>query len=225
MITTDEYGIYCQLQDDGTLDGGDSCARTGPLSLKYLSHKKNLKRFCVKVDDHYELVRHPFQNKRAKGMRYNFNDPRSTSGDNVIQWAVGVDKDSPQECKDTCFYYAENGWSNWDILGPASRRYLYEKSGRPKPKDISYFGIKIELIKWSERHLKLNVWWNTLKRNALEEINQFTCILIHFGLPYSFQFLMEHPDFEKNLIDYWDGWRNLPEVRECLQEGIAETCV
>lgn len=223
MIFRDRFGFACNYDTEHKrLDGGDSAAWAGVLSHRNLQDRSNLELFCVWVDDHFELVRHPLQEIKAEGMKFPFNDPRSMSRDNLILWAGGVNKDSPEICKDTCLYYAEKGFVNKDILDFAARLFLYEKSGKPVPKDIKYFGIKFELVKWAKRNLKLSMWWNT-EYKPNEEMNQFTTLMIHFGTPWSLEFYHRHPNIEKNLIDYFEGWRNLIEGRQSLFAALIST--
>jgi hypothetical protein len=196
-------------------DGGDSCARTGPLALGSELDRKNLVLFVVNVGDHKELVRHPTQNIKAEGMKYAFNDPRSTSRDNVIQWAAGVTKDSPQECRDVCLYYAKKGWVNKDFLDFACRLYLYEKAGAKAPLCIRVLG-KI--------NLGASLVWNT-KIKPNDEVNQFTLMCIHFGRNWSRRLLTWHPDIGKGLRLYWDGWRNQPEIGAAISYSLFARAV
>lgn len=219
MIVCDDRKIVVQHRqseapDYKYKDGGDSAGRTGPLSRWFRQHRKNMPLFVVKVDDHYELVRHPDQDTIAEGAEYAHNDPRATSRDLVIMWAVGVDEDSTQEEKDCCLHYAQKGWVNKDFLEPSVRLYLWQKSGYEVPLWLKLLGYP---------NLAISVLWNSFMAYDLEA-NQFTCMVIHFGKAWSWCFYKFHPNLEENIREYFapqspeypEGWRDQSEIGVCL---------
>lgn len=218
MLTRDEYGIWCQPQNEfPKLDGGDSCARTGPLSLEIELDKRNMPLFCVPIFaglkvDHYELVRHPHQRHVTKEKKV-FADPRHTSRDNVIQWAVGVDENSPQVCRDVCLHYAKQWRVNLDYLDYSHRLYLYGRAGVKAPKYIECLGKAI---------MKLSMWWNCREANKLEEINQFVCMCIRMGQSYAKELATRHPNVRLALKAYWEreGYNRPAEVGHILDRSL-----
>lgn len=215
MLTRDTNGIWCQPQEEEPrLDGGDSCARTGILSLEIELDKRNMPLFCIGVisEDRWELVRHPYQNHKTKEGKI-FNLPQHTSRDNLIQWAVGVDENSPQICRDVCLYYAKKGWVNKDWLDFACRLYLYGRAGVKAPWHIEFLG---------KQNMKLSMWWNCRAANADEEINQFSCMCMRMGQSYAFELVTRHPNIIRALRLYWEreGYNRPAECGKFIYKNL-----
>lgn len=207
MIKRDKYGIICQHHkdspDDGYLDGGDSCARTGIMGFfssdDIKIHRLFLVPLTVNGDTIFQLVRHPYQDE--------WNKPESTSRDNVVQYFA---------CKYMsmdAFTYANKWFINKDFLDPAVKLYLYKSSPKPAPWWLEKLGI---LVMWA------SMYFNTCVKPD-EEMNQFTCMCIKYGPEWSARLLSWHPDIEKNIRDYWGGWRDQPEVGEALIKKLKQT--
>ena len=195
MLKRDKAGIVCQHP---TMDGGDSCARTGPLAAA--GSAIDLANLAYFVTSEKTLVRHPGQPE--------WNDDKKTSRDNVVQWAV-----ADQQCqRPTALKYAKAGRVNADYLSPSVRLYLYKIARVAPPlwiKVLGYLNLLVDLV------------WNT-KVKPDEELNQFTCICSVMGQFWSSSLLKMHPNLEANMTDYWCGWRMQPELKDALLSIIKK---
>lgn len=196
MIKRDQYGIICQhsKDDPNYMDGGDSLRATGIMALCGSERDTNLliKFYFSSISG--LLVRHPFQN--------NWNEFYKTSRDQVVCAVASGDLSR------ACFAYLKRGKVNQDVLDPSVRYYLYKCAGcsEATPRLIKILG---------KLFLFLSLVWNT-KIKPDEEMNQFACICIVMGKFWSRKLYDWHPDVEKNIRDYWSGWRDQAEIGEAL---------
>lgn len=191
MLKRDQYGIVCQhsVTDPSYCDGGDSCARTGILAAAGSNLDKNNLGLFIQLKTN-ELVRHPTQ--------ADWNDPRNTSRDNLVQWAVGQSVVQ----KDVLLQYAGKWFINKDFLDPLVRLYLYKCAKAKAPIHLVLLGYSL---------LALGMLWNCFIKPT-DEQNQFSCICYVMGPLWSKLHLKWHPGLYTNLKEYWCGWRDQPEI-------------
>jgi len=199
MIIRDAYGVIVQHDktDKSYLDGGDSCARTGIMSGS--GSKENVVQFIISS----EVVRHPYQVK--------FNKPKDTSRDNVVQFFFSNEND--EKFRKSAHKYAESWFINKDFLSPSVRLYFYKKADYGTPAHIFVLGY-LDLF--------LSTLWNGLIETESEK-QQFTAICITMG-PFWIKFFNKlHPNLEKNITEYYSGWRDQPEIAVALISKMKES--
>lgn len=192
MISRDEYGIIIQTDpnDPSYKDGGDSAARMGISALENPADRDWL--FLFNSDT--GLVRHPFQ--------LNWNDPKLTSRDQLVQFLVGTKKSTAF----VTWIFHNKLFINKDIILPDVRLYMYKCADMNPPLWLKILG---------NANMWLSLIWNTkLKPN--EELNQFTCMCIRLG--WSKRLIDWHPDIEGNIRSYWqrEGYNRPEELGEIL---------
>jgi hypothetical protein len=198
MIKRDEYGFIVQHPD---MDGGDTLCRTGIMALcgSYEDACLLYQFIADGADGYRRLVRHPKQQK--------WNDPKETSRDQVVCAAAS------KGLFRSILNYANQGRVNKDILDPGVRLYLYTSAKEKAPLWIRVLG---------KMNLLAALVWNT-KIKPDEEMNQFACICIVMGKWYAQKLIEWHPDIEKNIMAYWSGWRDQPEIGQALIKKLKET--
>lgn len=205
MIVRDQYDIIVQHP---TMDGGDSASRTGMMALcGTWIDQKNLTSFMTNYT-YQSLVRHPRQDY--------WSMPTQTSRDQLVCWAAGVSslpyhKGMLRWCIEK--FYAGSSFINKDYLAPDVRLYLYKCAGIDAP-------LLIRLLGWPL--FLLSFIWNT-KVKPSDEQNQFICICIVMGKWWTKRLYKWHPDLEKNLRDYWGGWRDQMEIADTIIKKIKES--
>lgn len=198
MIKRDKYGIICQHnfeapdQPFDTEAQGDSAARTGPMAAA--GSEIDMQLVSKFVLPNGKLVRHPFDKK--------WSDPSLTSRDQLVQYCVYRGSAAIK----TARYYLELGRVNKDWLSPSVRLHLHKVALKKPSLALKVIG---ELNMWAD------LIWNT-KVKPDEELNQFVCMAIVMGPAWSARLLKMHPDLQANMVNYWNGWRNQPEVGEAL---------
>ncbi len=199
MIVRDEYGFIGQVGvfADGTpntkdLDFGDCAGRTGILAMCDSERDKELLPAFI---NRYSslLMRYPGQAERG------YDDPSQTSRDQLICWVAG----NNNACS---LSYAQAGYINKDVLGFDVRLYLYKAAQTAPPIYIKTLGMI---------QLPLSILWSCLITPD-HELNQLICMLSQFDSKWTKMMVRLHPDWKKNLTDYWNGWRNMPEISEML---------
>lgn len=74
---------------------------------------------------------------------------------------------------------------------------------------------------WQDAWLYLDILWSAYA-DPKAELNQLLCVLIIAGPKWIERFKRHHKSWEKNLIDYWCGWRNEPELCDVMIKKIKE---
>lgn len=201
MIQRDEHNIICQFQQDSDgstrLDGGDSLNRTSMMAIS--GSEEDLKLLPLFITSDGLLCRHPFQTQWAGS--------HLSSRDQVV-CALMTGK-FPEQAK----HYVETGWVNGDFLDWGVRWAICEVYGFEKPFWVMRLG---------PTNLKLSMFWNT-KIDPDHEQNQFVCICIALGKEYCRELIERHPDIEKNIMEYFSGWRNQPEIGHLFVKKLKET--
>lgn len=186
MIIRDKYGIIVQQP---SMDGGDSAARMG---IYALAANVDLSLFKDPVTG--LLIRHPHQE--------GWDNPKRTSRDQLVQFCVSCDVVTMKIAS----WYCQKWFINKDFLSPAVKLYLYKRAEIKPP-------ALLKILGYAEMMLSL-VWNTKIKPN--EEMNPFTCMCIVYGQWHSEMFLKMHPDLKNNIMKYWSGWRDQPEIGQAL---------
>lgn len=180
----DSTGIIIQEGDDLDKSGGDSAFSTGIMAFSgSLDDLFLMPKFIIDG----KLVRHPYQEM--------WNKPELTSRDQVMAFFAGPTKSS--QVSSACLSYAQGWFVNNDILAPADKYYLYLCSGANAPfwlKPIAYF------------NQFLNLLWDCFIKPE-DEKNQRILMNVAFGPWWIKTMYKWHPNLEKNVIDYFSGWR------------------
>lgn len=198
MLVRDAQQIIVQHSDldPNYKDGGDSCARTGPMARAgSLIDIDNVPYFITPLN---EVVRHPTQP--------GFNDPAKTSRDNVVQFMC-ADLD-PQRA--AALHYAEAGWVNSDILMPDVRYYLYKVARKQAPLYLRVLGPVF---------LRLSILWASYIQPN-EEVNQLACMVSVLDPKYARMLLKHHSKLEDNLETYWNGWRDQSDIGDAILANL-----
>jgi hypothetical protein len=219
MIARDSAGFVGQIEVGHDLkplvpqsiDHGDCAARTGILAMCGSEIDIELIPKFIKGG---LLTRHPTSTVNTGTAPH--NDPKSLSRDQLVGWAAGVDftkiksLEDAYNVQDCLYHYAKEGWVNADFLPYDVRLFLYLKSKLSIPWKIEKIGML-----W----LPVSIWWQC-KHNSDHELNQLICVLSKFDKKYMRMMVSHHPDWKKNLRDYYCGWRNLPEMYELLVKFV-----
>lgn len=208
MIVRDNNGIICQhYKDDTPIDGGDSASRTGIMATCGSERDMSLLKWFFVFSDKFkyaEIVRHPFQEK--------WNNPKLTSRDQLVCFASGCyycfDLTSTMWIKSILRKYKFN--INSDILAPDVKLHLH-LCARSMPwwAPIGY------------AYLRLAILWACFVRPD-DELNQILCQCLVAGRQYVRMLTKLHPDWKKNVMDYWGGWRDQKEIGEALIEKVMK---
>jgi len=198
MIKRDQFDIIIQhaKDDPNYLDGGDSCSRTGIMARTgSIRDKANLGKF---VTNDHQVVRHPMQPK--------FNDPKETSRDALVCFFMA---NAPVQ-KEAAFYYAKKWFVNKDFLDPAVRLFFWKTSVIDVPLWLQILGRV-----W----LSGALLWNCFIMPEHEQ-NQFAGLCLSTGRRWITLLYWWHPDLNKNIRNYWSGWRDQDEIGFAYMETI-----
>jgi hypothetical protein len=195
MIHRDQHGIIVQHPD---MDGGDSLSRT---SIMAISGSEQDRKLLLLFARGSLLCRHPYQTQSG------FNDPTSVSRDQVVCAAM------TGELLVQALHYADIGRVNKDWLDFGVRYAFYKRNGFTPPLTVRLLG---------PLNLFLSLLWNCFIRPD-EEQNQFACICIGMGPWWCQQLCCWHPDIVGNIFDYFEGWRDQPEIASKFVEKLLTT--
>ena len=194
MIKRDEYGIIGQHRRDEPdyLDMGDSCMKTSIAVIGGLCHRTDLFYFYEKG----LVVRHPYDKE--------YNNPKDTSRDQLIclmaaKYLMGYHSALDYSC-----------FINKDFLGMPDIQWFMRKCKGDNRK--SWLGDKT---------LRASIWY-AAKHDPDHELNQLFCICLVMGREYVELLCESHPDWRKNLTDYWGGWRDQPEIGGAFIKRIGK---
>lgn len=216
MIKRDEFGFIGQVGvlKDGTpnpadFDFGDCAFRTGLLAMCGSAKDKAL---LPKLIDPITglVIRYPGQPERG------YDLPTNTSRDQLIGWAAGVaslnEKFSNQN-SDALLHYAQTGKINKDILGFDVRLFLYKCAG------VQNIPLKIKTLGMAQ--LPLSILW-ACHVTPEHELNQIICQLSVFDKKWTQMLINRHPNWRRNLMNYWNGWRAMSEIYGLLLNYVEE---
>jgi hypothetical protein len=201
MIHRDEFGIICQHEVDnpfGVLDGGDSDNRTGIMALCGSPLDIRLVPVFLSAKG---LVRHPFQEK--------WNKAELTSRDQLIPFAAGLTSSKEYKFKAIELQKRYSGlFINKDLIAPDVSGHLKRCAG-----------INSSIVE--NIFLIFAILWSCFI-SPKEEQNQIICMVIVAGGFYKKLYKKIHPDILGSLKEYWNGWRDQPEISESLFRKLYE---
>jgi hypothetical protein len=199
MIHRDSLGFPGQhdLNDPTYLDFGDSDFKAAMFSIGGSTWDKDLIEAFVVKD---QLVRHPNDPK--------WKDPKLTSRDQLIAYISAL-----YFCKKfelAAILAGQYYWHiNKDIFAPDLQWHKQVCAGNPKT-FWRFIGRP-----W----LLISIVWST-KIKPDHELNQILCQCMVAGKEFVTMLCVLHPDWKKNLRDYWGNWRDNAEVGEALIKKI-----
>lgn len=205
MIVRDRWNIICQhYKDDTPIDGGDSASRTGIMALCGSKiDVENLEAFFVWEENGWKIVRNPSQPK--------WNDPKLTSRDQLVCFAAGcffANNSAKVRAKSFPYVYRFN--INSDVLAPDVKLHL---------------NLCASIVPWWSLFgylwLRMAILWACFVRPE-DELNQILCQAIVAGKKYVRMITILHPNWIKNVQDYWGGWRDQEEIGEALIQKVKE---
>lgn len=215
MIYRDDKGFIGQAGVDRNLkqiqpivlDHGDTACRTGILAMCGSEQDADL---LIDLIDETELLRrHPTQEPHCK--------PSELSRDQLIGWAAGSKKPRTRQerllMSDVILSYAEDGRVNKDILGFDVRLYLYKASGLTEP--------PLHIYALGMAQLPLTIMWHCFVKPD-HELNQLICQLSVFDPKWMRMMTNLHTSWRANLVNYWSGWRNQPEIALMLIQFVQD---
>jgi hypothetical protein len=212
----DAGGIIGQLQDDGSLDGGDSAHRTGVTAFCNSAQDAAL---LPRFESGGVMVRHPIQAP--------WNNWKNCSRDQLTGFSAGCWRTGhldvaqrllkahaaripPFTCQNT-----ENDWPGTtknppvgDLLMPHDLMFLRISAGE----NAAYLDMIAQFT--------LQVAIETTDPNVKTEKNQLILESILCGRLNLFTRV--HPNYEDSLRAYWSGWRKQPQIAEELIWVIKE---
>ena len=199
MIKYDEFGLIVQHRPDEPdyADGGDSCMRTSIAVLSGIT-RANLTFFFKDG----LIVRHPFQKE--------YCDPKETSRDQLIPWLSAM---FAIEYRPKTNYKL---FINKDFLGlPHIQWFIRTVSGENCTNFLTIGKVfMVADIKFM------------CKYKPDHELNQAYCIALTLDRAYGTEFTKlicnKHPDWRKNLRDYYCGWRDQSELGEAFIQRIEQ---
>lgn len=208
----DENNLIIQEGDDLWLSGGDSAFATGIMAFSGSKLDQELMPYFV--FDNFFIVRNPYQER--------WNRPELTSRDQVIAFFAGLPEfkffqapnrfDLKVHLLRSCLHYAKSWRVNSDILSFNHKFYLYKCANATPPPwlyPLAYLNQALDLL-----------WSCFIKPD--HEMNQSIVMNCVFGKRW-IRFLYKwHPDLEKNVKDYFCGWRNKCEVYEMLWKKVLK---
>lgn len=192
------------------LDFGDCSRSTGLMAMAGSEIDQKLMESFV--TEELKIVRHPFDTS--------WNKPEQTSRDQVITWSAGVNSKNMNMidrtiCRNACFRYARLWFINKDFLLPHYKLALYRAS------TYKQYSFLISLIGWPL--LILHIFYMCFIKPDAEQ-NQTIAMLQHFPKWTRKLYIDLHPDIEKNIRDYFEGypWRDQKELSESLIKFLKE---
>jgi len=211
MIKRDKYNYIGQHNADypDYLDFGDCARSTGLMAMA--GSEIDQKLIDTFVIEELKIVRHPFDPM--------WNKPEQTSRDQVMAWSAGINERNVEPlakatCRAACYRYANYWFINKDVLLPHYKLALYRASKYNYSIFISILGWPLLLL-----HILYMCW---IKPNA--EQNQTIAMLRHFPLWTRKLYLNLHPNVEKNISDYFDGypWRDQKEISAAINDYLRK---
>ncbi len=197
MIKRDQYNIIIQHNpknpDDN--DGGDSAFTTGIMAGCGSLEDLHLMPLFIKEG---RLVRHPYQTTNT-GMAPH-NDPRSVSRDQVLCFFFG--RSPHAQVKAAALNYAKGWRVNGDVLEPRHKLYLYKCADEKPPLWLSIVG---------QFNQALSLIWDCYIKPD-HEMNQSICTNIVYGTPWIAFLRRNHPNINKNIEEYYNGWRDKHQI-------------
>jgi hypothetical protein len=210
-LARDDLGIICQLQEDKTLDGGDSAHRTGVAAFCNSGPDADLlRRF---EDNNGIMVRHPTQ--------VPWNNPNNCTRDQLTGYVAGcwragrldinrrlleahANRKPPFTCQDTERDYPGTPKDPpiGDPLGPDNIMFLRIAAGDTEAYTdlLGQFSLQIS-IELADRGV-------TSDQNNLI-LESIVCGRLNL-------YVKVHPNYDQILRYYWSNWRGQPRIAEEL---------
>lgn len=209
-----QHDIYDETK---RLDGGDSASRVGIMALC----GSEVDKVVVTL---YEQV--------GLGMRHPTQEPWNNTGnftrDQLTCLAAGLSAaNQVTACRRLYDSHRERGWrcqnvdkdypgtrKKWpdgpDWLAPDLRLHLRLCASIPSK---NYF------IGWA--FLAASLVYNTKIKPEAEQ-NQFICQLVIAGPEWVKRYKRMHPNWRKNVNEYWDGWRDQGEIGDAIVRLLSK---
>ena len=203
MIKYDEYGLIVQHRPDEPdyAYGGDSCMKTSIAVIGGLTSALKLDAF---VNSNYEVLRHPFISP--------YNKTSETSRDQLIPLLAAARLSKRP-------YFASVISDNYKyrinkdlLISPSIQWFMRKCAG-----DDSYSWL-------GDKMIRLDIWYAS-KRDPDHELNQLFCMCLVLGKQYVQLLCKSHPDWRKNIRDYWGTetkFRFQPEIGEAFIQRIEQ---
>lgn len=214
MLRTDVIGLIGQhdKNDPSYLDFGDSCFKTSMAAIGRLDNYKDLLLSFLVSDG--SVIRHP-KTRIPDGQNSpnmdKWADPKETSRDQLIPYVVALYlcgyRSAVRMIDDRYTWFI-----NKDILSPSVQLIKKICAGRTPNWFIKTVGTKM---------IEVDIWWST-KIRPDHELNQMICVCLVMGKQYIQKLCSQHPDWKKNIRDYYggpkedEGWRDNKEIGEAL---------
>lgn len=200
MIHRDPLGHPGQhdLNDPAYLDFGDSDFKAAMFSIGGSFFDRDLiENYVVNG----QLVRHPSDPK--------WKDPKLTSRDQLVAYITALyfaGKIALAKILAERYYWHINK----DIFAPDLMWHKQVCAGNPHT--------------WwrfiGQPWLCISIFWST-KIKPDHELNQILCQCLVAGKPFVTMLTVLHPDWKKNLREYWGNWRDNSEVGEALIKKVG----
>jgi len=209
MIKLDQYGLIGQHRpgEPNYLDMGDSCMKTSLAVIGGIISDKLLGYFLVQ-ERHNELGNYLLSNKVIRSpSSKEYSDPKKTSRDQLICFMAALALTNHKYVNKNIMYCSYKYRINKDLLiSPSIRWFMRKCEGDDY---YSWLGDKM---------IRLDIWWAS--KNTDKELNQLFCMCLVLGKDYVKLLCDSHPDWRKNLRDYWCGWRDQAEIGEAFIKRI-----
>lgn len=220
MIVVDEFNFIGQHKrsDPKYLDFGDSSNRT---AIMYVCDRSFFAPLEKLVDDEGLCSRHH---------KYPWATKKNFSRDQVVPFMLGMK--AYGERTGATYITKKIFWSHAKRLFLCQNTYRNDGTG-PKFPDILAPDHILHLILCARvwpfyiwgligyPWLIASIYWSTRVKPEAEQ-NQIICQVLAAGKPFLKLYLKWHPDFKKNLRNYWGGWRDQIEMADVMIDYIEE---
>ena len=213
-LRRDNLEIVNQLQEDGSLDGGDSAHRTGVIA--FCNSKKDQGLLNV-FEKEGKMVRHPQQ--------IPWNNWKNCSRDQLFGYIAGCWRSQQLEIVERLYEQHKHRFPPFtcqnteaDYEGTTKFPPIGDPMG---PHDIMYFKICKGEANAHQNLLGqfiLQISIEISSKDITVEKNQLLLQSIVCGKLNSF--VKVHSNYKEALKDYWSGWRKQPEIAEALIQVI-----
>lgn len=219
MIRRDTYGIVVQHSADFTYeDGGDSAMRTSLLAVCGSREDISLLVAFNCPPNSGTLVRHPFQAP--------WNNPNNFTRDQLTCFMSGAYAGGYYAMTKRVFIACvKRGFraQNTEFDYPGTLKKFPNGPDLLSPSDVLHLAVcaKYNILVIGLLSLLGLPWflasiiWAT-RGNPWQEQNQIICQCLTMGKWVIRLYAKLHPDYKKNLREYWGGWRDQAEIGEML---------
>ena len=186
MIKIDNLGLIGQHSPDVAdyLDFGDSCMKTSIAVIGGLASPHLLDLFITRDN---LIVRHPTDEK--------WSDPKLTSRDQAVCLMAAL-----ALCREYKSFPKYKWFINKDIMFMPDVSW-FQRVARGE-RGHSHSGSVM---------MNLSILY-AAKFDSSHELNQLFCMALVLGDSFVRKLCKAHPHWQGNLIFYWGGWRDQPEI-------------